>query len=280
MAIQIIDRLAKIICNTSADDRFTNWLWVTLKETTPTQHLGKFKSQEMRERMAEILSTDSLLINEVKRRAIKTADKKQISWIKDSKRQRVWVETKLHISQLITNELRASLSNQELSVLIIDYVDSHQSQPQTLASTLRQEWEQQEKEDRVFDWFQKEAEEDKCGFAWDFLGKKYYEISLMEEKFRSLDDLLAYVYTHKPSKELIELLISNAKSRWSQKKYRSKQESKKQYNFILSDSAINRLDKLVEKHDLKRPQIIEILLQMETEEGAYLPKKIKVLMNS
>lgn len=280
MAIHIIDRLAKIIGDTSADDRFTNWLWVTLKEITPTQYLGKFKSQEMRDRMAAILSTDSLLIKEVKSRATKTADKKQISWIKDSKRQRVWIETKLRTSQLTTNELRASLSNQELSVLMIDYVDSHQSQPQTLASTLRQEWEQQEKEDRVFDWFQKEAEEDKCGFAWDFFGKKYYELSLMEEKFRSIDDLLAYVYTHKPSKELIELLISNAKSRWSQKKYRSKQDGKKQYNFILSDSAIKRLDKLAEKYDLKRPQIIEILLQMETEEGAYLPKKIKVLMNS
>ncbi|MCY1556671.1 hypothetical protein D9M68_934400 [compost metagenome] len=54
---------------------------------------------------------------------------------------------------------------------------------------------------------------------------------------------------------------------------------KKQYNFIMSEKAIKRLDKLAEKHDLKRTQVLEILLQMEEEKGAYIPKKLNPLID-
>jgi len=76
-----------------------------------------------------------------------------------------------------------------------------------------------------------------------------------------------------------KLFIQTVKSRWSQNKYRAKETDKKQYNFILSKKTIQRLDKLAEKYDLKRTQILDILLQMEEDKGIYIPEKLKPLKN-
>lgn len=55
---------------------------------------------------------------------------------------------------------------------------------------------------------------------------------------------------------------------------------KKQYNFILSDKTIKRLDNLADKHNLKRTQVLDILLQMEEEKGIYIPERLKPLIDS
>lgn len=74
--------------------------------------------------------------------------------------------------------------------------------------------------------------------------------------------------------------MDSIKKRWSQNKYRAKDTGKKQYNFVLSDKAIKRLDKLADKHDLKRTQVLEILLKMEEEKGDYIPARLKQLVDS
>lgn len=71
--------------------------------------------------------------------------------------------------------------------------------------------------------------------------------------------------------------MNSIKKRWSQNKYRTKLTGKKQYNFILSDKAIQRLDKLAEKYDLRRTEVLEILLKMEEEKGAYIPERLRPL---
>ena len=67
--------------------------------------------------------------------------------------------------------------------------------------------------------------------------------------------------------------MESIKKRWSQNKYRAKLTGKKQYNFILSEKAINRLDKLADKYDLRKTEVLEILLQMEEEKGIYIPER-------
>ncbi|MNC73203.1 hypothetical protein D3C75_1243630 [compost metagenome] len=74
--------------------------------------------------------------------------------------------------------------------------------------------------------------------------------------------------------------MSSIKKRWSQNKYRAKNTEKKQYNFILSDKTIKRLDKLADKHDLKRTQVLDILLKMEEEKGIYIQERLKQLIDS
>lgn len=73
------------------------------------------------------------------------------------------------------------------------------------------------------------------------------------------------------------ILIESVKKRWSQNKYRANQNGKNQYNFILSDKAIYRLDKLAKKHEIKRTEVLEILLKMESENGEYISKHLNRL---
>jgi hypothetical protein len=73
------------------------------------------------------------------------------------------------------------------------------------------------------------------------------------------------------------LFIERVKISWRQQKYRKNLTGKGQYNFILSDKAIARLDKLSETYELSRAKILDILLKMESEQNRYIPERIKLL---
>ncbi|MEV2152240.1 hypothetical protein ABZR62_06240, partial [Pseudomonas aeruginosa] len=64
---------------------------------------------------------------------------------------------------------------------------------------------------------------------------------------------------------------------WRQKLRRQEAKGRKQYNFILSDKAIKRLDRFSKNLEPSRARILEILLQMEDEKDLYLKEQIRVL---
>ena len=94
---------------------------------------------------------------------------------------------------------------------------------------------------------------------------------------RGKDDLLIAFDTSTLTPPEKTLIMDSIKKRWSQNNYRSKQNGKNQYNFILSDRAINRLDNLAKKHEIKRTEVLEILLKMESENGEYISKHLNRL---
>ncbi|MFP8799588.1 hypothetical protein N0551_011960, partial [Pseudomonas aeruginosa] len=71
--------------------------------------------------------------------------------------------------------------------------------------------------------------------------------------------------------------VSTARRLWRQALRRKKAKGKKQYNFILSDKAIKRLDRFSKDNELSRARVLEILLQMEEEKDLYLKEQIRVL---
>ena len=71
------------------------------------------------------------------------------------------------------------------------------------------------------------------------------------------------------------MLTKKIKSRWSQNKYRNNLVGKKQYNFYLSEQAIESLDRLSEKNNKKRAEILELLIKMEDKEGLYTDQSSK-----
>ena len=88
------------------------------------------------------------------------------------------------------------------------------------------------------------------------IGKKHPEIASQHYPPKTKNELLIVldfsIATH-PEKII---LIESVKKRWSQNKYRANQNGKNQYNFILSDKAIYRLDKLAKKHEIKRTEVL------------------------
>ncbi len=62
-------------------------------------------------------------------------------------------------------------------------------------------------------------------------------------------------------------VIQRIKQRWSRKQFDERTADKKQVNVMLSKSAITILDELAKKHDLKRGQVLDRLITMESEQG-------------
>ena len=73
------------------------------------------------------------------------------------------------------------------------------------------------------------------------------------------------------------LIVEAIKKRVSQQQYRKKMADKKQCNLVLSNKTILDLDKLAAKYGVSRPQIMETLIQFETERNIYLPEKVKAI---
>lgn len=71
--------------------------------------------------------------------------------------------------------------------------------------------------------------------------------------------------------------IATIRRLWRQKLRRKDAKGKKQYNFILSDKAIKRLDRFSKDHEISRARVLEILLLMEDEKDLYLKEQIRVL---
>jgi hypothetical protein len=94
-------------------------------------------------------------------------------------------------------------------------------------------------------------------------------------QIESYDDLLKFFDQTPFSKDEKLLRIEFIKKSWSQRKYREKVVGKKQYNFLLSDKVISQLDVLAETHNLKRPKILEILIEMEADKGIYISERLK-----
>lgn len=57
------------------------------------------------------------------------------------------------------------------------------------------------------------------------------------------------------------------KQRWSRKQFDARTTDKKQVNVMLPESVITLLDDLARKHDLKRGQVLERLITIESEQG-------------
>jgi allophanate hydrolase subunit 1 len=69
-------------------------------------------------------------------------------------------------------------------------------------------------------------------------------------------------------------LNSNARKIWNQKKAREEAKDSKQYNFILRNETIKKLDELAKKYYLSRSEIIESIIESEYKNRVHIEEKI------
>ncbi|MCY1457696.1 hypothetical protein D9M71_750130 [compost metagenome] len=65
-------------------------------------------------------------------------------------------------------------------------------------------------------------------------------------------------------------ILQQIRNRWTRKQFDERAADKKQVNVMLSKTAIELLDTLAKKHELKRAQVLETLITTESEVGVYL----------
>ncbi|MEN1579728.1 hypothetical protein AAIH51_15045 [Pseudomonas aeruginosa] len=281
MAIHINDKLQKILNNLNADSRLSTWLWFFIRYYSPQTHLGEFRSPGMRDKMADFIISHPELRQTIEiRKNNDFLPEQSLHWITNDKRQNAFLIKKLAEKNgynYITEP--TNLTGRELTIATIDIWPIDLAQKSLLVNQTKTEWEQHSSTDHIFKWLDGPDVNQKLETAWGMFKSKFPLLTSQPNPPQEKDDLI--ILFDSPFITVPEkiLLMDSIRKRWSQNKYRSKQSGKKQYNFILSDKAINRLDKLADKHDLKRTQVLEILLQMEEEKGAYIPEKLRPLLD-
>ncbi|PYC25626.1 hypothetical protein DMO17_08000 [Aquipseudomonas alcaligenes] len=279
MATALNDRLQKTLDGINVDSRLSTWLWFFLKSQTPYAYLGELGSPGMRDRMADHIQNAQIRKEFVEEQsALALLPEKDLEWITSNKRQNFFVAGKLiEKNDKIPIISQNNLTGRALTIATIDIWGKEKNHKSWLISEIRSEWEQHSSTDYIFKWFDSPDTKQRLEIAWEIAKSKYPVLTLQQNTPQDKDEfiiLLDYYLTHTSDKIL---LMNSIKKRWSQNKYRTKLTGKKQYNFILSDKAIQRLDKLAEKYDLRRTEVLEILLKMEEEKGAYIPERLRPL---
>lgn len=282
MSVRHNDKLQKIFNSLNADSRFTTWLWFLMKHNRPDIFLGEFRSSGMRNLMAEAIINQPKLKQTIENQ--NRADllpEQSLQWITSNKRQNAFLIKKL-TEKNGTNYTGGpdNLTGRELTIAAIDTWQIDKTQKSAIVNQIRSEWETHTESDHLFKWFNDPDEKEKLNTAWEIAKDKYSFLTFHQSRPQEIDDLITLLDSMLITTPEKILLMNSIKKRWSQNKYRAKMTGKKQYNFILSDKAIKRLDKLADKHDLKRTQVLDILLKMEEEKGIYIQERLKQLVDS
>lgn len=196
----------------------------------------------------------------------------ELKWIDEGDRQAKWLQAKIALlAQVILFPFPIAITGKDHLIATIDAWNIDIPHKSIELRNLKPQWITHKSVDKKYDWFKDDG--DKLKIAWDWLnknGKGGYHLNIFEKH----DDLLSFFDSTPSTPDEIKFYISEIKKKWSREKHRKSLKDKKQYNFILSHKTIERLDKLAAEHEISRAQIIEILVEMETDKGAHLQEKL------
>lgn len=276
MPVHRSDQLTKTLTGTYVDSRLINWLWFHIPYIHPTANLGEYKSHGMTDRMADFIIKNPTLKTDIEQaKAYWLLPDQKIKWITNDERQQKWINQRIfERTNFAPFNSPPNLTGRDFTIALIDAWLIDKNLKETTISEIARAWEQHTQSDKIFKWFDDQDEIKKTSLAWEIIQKRH-PFFANNQPTKNLQDLIIFFDT--PFFSLPEkiLTIEAVKKRWSQNRYREKQTGKKQYNFILSDKTIARLDKLADKHDLKRTEVLEILLQMEEEKELYIKERKK-----
>jgi hypothetical protein len=247
------------------ETRLNNWLWLRLQEKGhdyPVEILGTDEVRGDRD-CSELLdeSRQYLLPQE------------EFDWILENKRQAEWLRSyfrrKLDVS---TRSLPSRLLGKYLIFAAIDTYDASFEEKLDVVRKMQALWYEYIKEDVIFGWFLKNEKISRCKTAWDWVTKHKQEDLYGIAPFSNVEDLMIFYDRLGLTKEEKERDILKIQRFWHQRESRAKEGDRKQYNFVLFKHAVADLDKLAKKHDLKRSQMLEVLIQNEVDNGTYAKK--------
>jgi hypothetical protein len=280
MAVNVKDSLAKILGNESPNHRHDIWLWLYLNEHGAGFGPNELNGAGMRDRMAALLSTNpeaKKLIDSEKNRLL--LPDKYLQWITEDDRQLQWLNPRLQAAiGWPAFEPSPRLLGRERLVAMIDARNIDISQKIAILNSVEFSWNLQKKSDHAFRWFKDKNGPQRCAAAWEWLCKNKPFLTIGRAPIDSHKGLLAFFDQVQASEDEKASYISQIKKYGNQLQYRENMKGR-QCNFVLSEKAISRLEKLAETHDINRTQVLEILIQMEADGGSHIADRLKVLRN-
>lgn len=281
VVVRVNDRLQRALPKIYIDRRAEIWLWYFINVMRPAQGITcDINAPKRRDQIAEAIESNPSIKNEILLKINQyLLPESALTWIKENERQSKYIQHSTYLATGHLCPLINTLEHREASIATIDtlFAGNGIHEKNELVGNIKQSWEKLISNDKYFDWFDGTDEESKTKIAWQIIDKKNPEITSQHFPPKTKNELLITLDLSILTTPEKILLIESIKKRWSQNKYRAKQNGKNQYNFILSDKAINRLDKLAETHEIKRTEVLEILLKMESENGEYISKHLNRL---
>lgn len=261
-------------------DRVLNWLWVHMsfechnepyfRPTVPSpMALDSWIIYFTNQPQSQLHITD---------RSARLLPDEKLDWIDEGEWQNCFLQNQLFLQ---TNqvpgwlgEVRAVLHGRNLTIALIDSRSISLVDKQMLIDRLRESWNFQLALDRPFRWFEKDDEREKCKLMWEMTTKTYPTVTNGVARFENLDSMLFFFDQARFTYEQKTFLLDRLKRRWSQNKYRSNLEGKKQVNLVLSERTIELLDKLAKEFNLSKAEVMDTLIRDESQKKMYLPERI------
>ena len=131
---------------------------------------------------------------------------------------------------------------------------------------IKEKWSQRYSSDDTFNWLDS-GNEEQCKWAWKYL-KAHEQIDvdfidpcMPSELYNAVVSAIDYWEPIAP--EIKELFLMKMKKSLGQKKHRDKQTDRKNYNFVLSIHAKEKLDQLASHHNKKKNEMLEFMINRE-----------------
>ncbi|KTS78409.1 hypothetical protein NS274_06795 [Pseudomonas oryzihabitans] len=271
------DRLSELLQEPHRSNRHDIWLWLHLYHYKEARlDLRSCNGLTMRDEIAKALKNHRLFqsrIPQEKDRLLLPNEK--LGWIEEDERQHRWLiheiekMTDLHLPRALVH-----LTGRDRLIGMIDLWDVDIADKASEVDQLHRNWLRHKAKDSEFEWFtDKKESEKRCVCAWEWLQKNHLSPITRQTPISNYQELLMFFDQGDVGRHERTAMIREIKRRWNRKQFGERTADKKQVNLLLSKEAIDQLDALSQKHGLKRAQIVEALIAMETEVGLVFIKK-------
>ena len=278
-----VDELSHLLTGPRQTTRHDIWLWLHLDDY---ENAGfdpaTCNGITMRDTIAGFLkkNTDNLeTINSKKDRFL--IPDIYLKWIEEDERQYQWllrrVEdlTELRPTRGLPSGL-VRLNGRNHLIAILDLWDVDIAKKADEIERLRNRWLRHKAGDSAFEWFEDKKDGPKrCKCAWEWLEKNRPSIFKRQLPITNYKELLMYFDEAEVGPQEQKAILQQIRNRWTRKQFDERAADKKQVNVMLSKTAIELLDTLAKKHELKRAQVLELLITTESEDGMYFTGRLK-----
>lgn len=267
------DELAELLGEQKQNNRQDIWLWLclcryekadldpaTCNGTTMRSAIARFLMQRTDLLKGIIRQKDRFLIPD-----------DCLTWVAGDDRQYQWLIGRVKgVTALNLPRGLVHLRGRNRLIAMLDIWDVEIAKKADEIEYLRKQWLKHRAKDGDFEWFEdKKDGSQRCKCAWEWLQKNRLPPLPQRTPISNYQELLIFFDQADYGPTDQKAIIREIKQRWSRKQHgeRTVAAGKKQVNVELSKSAISLLDELAKKHELKRPQVLELLITMESERG-------------
>ena len=278
-----LDELSQLLNEPRQNTRHDIWLWLYLNQHKQARFdASTCNGSTMRDEIARFLRRKTENLKDIatqKDRFLVPHD--YLKWIEGDERQHRWLLrrieelTELRPTQGLPSGL-VRLNGRNHLIAILDLWDVDIAKKADEIERLHNRWLRHKAGDKAFEWFEDKKDGLKrCKCAWEWLEKHHVSIFKSQSPINNYKELLMYFDEAELGRNEMKAIIQTIKKRWNRKQFDERTADKKQVNVMLSKTAIELLDTLAKKHELKRAQVLELLITMESEDGVYFTSRLK-----